>query len=412
MSLVAPPPPDVQPHQVPIPYISLVVTSRNDSHGLNIQKRMQAFVDGWFHQTAKFNLPSELIFVEWNPPADRPRLIDSLTWPHRRGPCRLRLIEVPQDLHKRYACADRLPLYQFIAKNAGIRRAKAPFVLTSNIDILFSDELMAFLAEQRLERDVIYRNDRLDVPMELPDLPMDDLIAWCRNNSIRINRANYTLDLRDGSLYAIASGFFSAWSGFLTDATIFTGKALPSLILAGGLAVRHLEGGNVALAKCIIRAAWGGLLEGLKAKRARTQVSLDRAKRAIPAHTNACGDFELMSLKNWIDIQGYPEYEGYSMHVDSLLLLCAVASGKVKERRLDQPMAHYHIEHSQGSGFTPEGERKLYEGLAKRAIPFLLWEEVESIVEQFRLKGRHAAFNDKNWGLGQFTLRETVLLED
>lgn len=412
MSLAAPLPPDSHPVQDPPPYISLVVTSRNDNHGLNIQQRMQAFVDGWFHQAAKFNLPSELIFVEWNPPPDRPRLIDSLTWPVERGPCRLRLIEVPEDLHQRYSCADRLPLYQFIAKNVGIRRAKAPFILTSNIDILFSDELFAFLAERKLEKGVIYRNDRLDVPMELPDLPIGELIAWCKENVIRINGRSWTLDMRDGALHAIATTRLIAWIEYIKYFLIYFGWDAPQLVSSALLSLRQRKSGNHDLSRLIWRAAWNGYLERLRGLSAENNIRQTRIKNSISAHTNACGDFELMDLQTWFDIQGYPEYEGYSMHIDSLLLLGVIASGRAKEKVLPYPMTHYHIEHSAGSGFTPEAERKLFEGLAKRGIPFLLWEEVESTVENFVKLGRNAAFNDPNWGLALNSLRETVLLEN
>jgi len=43
-------------------------------------------------------------------------------------------------------------LYQMIAKNAGIRRARGEYVLATNIDILFSSELACFFAARRLQR--------------------------------------------------------------------------------------------------------------------------------------------------------------------------------------------------------------------------------------------------------------------
>ena len=106
------------------PYLSLVVTARNDDHGGNLLGRMQIFVSGWIEQARRYGIPSELIIVEWNPPPDRPRLIDVLRWPEDLGPCEVRFIEVPPELHARYAHGDALPLYQMAAKNVGIRRAR------------------------------------------------------------------------------------------------------------------------------------------------------------------------------------------------------------------------------------------------------------------------------------------------
>src|SRR6266850_1357293 len=93
------------------PYFSLVVTARNDDHGGNLLGRMQAFVNGWLAQARRYGIPSELILVEWNPLADRPRLRDALHWPET-GPCEVRIIEVPAEVHRRFAYAEALPLYQ------------------------------------------------------------------------------------------------------------------------------------------------------------------------------------------------------------------------------------------------------------------------------------------------------------
>src|SRR5262249_5366379 len=126
------------------PYLSLVVTARNDDHGGNLLDRMQAFVNGWIGQARLHRIPSGLIVVEWNPPLERPRLAEALRGPADFGPCRVRFIEVPPELHARFHHAEALPLYQMLGKNVGIRRARGRFVLVTNIDILFSSELAAF----------------------------------------------------------------------------------------------------------------------------------------------------------------------------------------------------------------------------------------------------------------------------
>jgi hypothetical protein len=69
------------------PYLSVVVTARNDDHGGNLLKRMQIFLDGFIALSNKYSLSAELIVVEWNPPADRPPLQDVLRWPAVPGCC-------------------------------------------------------------------------------------------------------------------------------------------------------------------------------------------------------------------------------------------------------------------------------------------------------------------------------------
>src|SRR3954453_8700966 len=120
------------------PYLSVVATARNDDHGGNPLYRMQLFVDGLIAQADRFRVPTELVLVEWNPPADRPRLADVLDWPEGAGHCDVRIIEGPHDLHSPLERSDRLPLFQMIGKNVGIRRARGDLVLATNIDILFS----------------------------------------------------------------------------------------------------------------------------------------------------------------------------------------------------------------------------------------------------------------------------------
>ena len=56
------------------PVLSVVAATRNDEHGGNQLARTQLFVNGLGEQAQRFKVPIELLLVEWNPPADRPRL--------------------------------------------------------------------------------------------------------------------------------------------------------------------------------------------------------------------------------------------------------------------------------------------------------------------------------------------------
>jgi hypothetical protein len=187
------------------PYLSVVVTTRNDDHGGDPLQRFEAFVRSLVSQCKRFNLATELLVVEWNPPADRPRIVDALTWPEDLGPCTIKIIEVPHELHRGMRGAASLPLFQMIGKNVGIRRAKGEFILSTNIDIVFSHELFAFIASKQLDRHASYRVVRYDVAQGFPrDADADELLAFCENHQIRGQFPNGTFPLEsDGT-----PGFF------------------------------------------------------------------------------------------------------------------------------------------------------------------------------------------------------------
>src|SRR5437762_13916644 len=88
------------------PLLSVVVTSRNDDHGGSLLRRMQTFVNCLVGQCKRHRLSAELVVVEWNPPADRPRLARALRWPADTGPCSVRVVEVPAGLHRRFKHAE------------------------------------------------------------------------------------------------------------------------------------------------------------------------------------------------------------------------------------------------------------------------------------------------------------------
>jgi hypothetical protein len=187
------------------PYVSVVVTARNDNHGGNLLPRMQAFVNGWIGQSKRHGLSSELIVVDWNPPEDRRPLVEMLQWPADTSPCHVRFIQVPPEIHQRYKHADTMPLYQMIAKNVGIRRSRGRFVLATNIDIIFSDELVRHLAQGRLERGRMYRIDRHDVMSNVPvDASVDAQLEYCKTHLIRVNAREGTFNLTPDGLRALS----------------------------------------------------------------------------------------------------------------------------------------------------------------------------------------------------------------
>jgi hypothetical protein len=169
------------------PYLSVVVTTRNDDHGGDPLRRLQAFVNSFDEQCRRTGLDAEVLVVEWNPPSDRPRLHTLLQIPQPRV-CTYRFIEVPAELHDTLQYGDVLPLFQMIAKNVGIRRARGRYVLATNIDIIFSNELIDYIASRRLEPGRMYRVDRHDIEADVPVwAPLDELQKYCREHQLRVH---------------------------------------------------------------------------------------------------------------------------------------------------------------------------------------------------------------------------------
>jgi hypothetical protein len=178
------------------PYISVVVAARNDNHGGDMLRRMQAFLDSWIVQARRFGLASEIVVVEWNPPAGKRKLIEELCWPAETAPVEVRFIEVPPEIHQTVGNGQWIALHQMIAKNAGLRRARGEFAVATNPDIVFSAELMRFLALRNLERGAMYRIDRLDVERDIPDSGgVDELLRFCAANVIRAHAREGSFEL-------------------------------------------------------------------------------------------------------------------------------------------------------------------------------------------------------------------------
>jgi hypothetical protein len=543
------------------PYLSLVVTARNDDHGGNLLRRMQAFVNAFIQQAKKHGLVSELVIVEWNPPEGRPGLMDVLQWPAMLGPVSVRFIEVPGHVHRRYRYSEALPLYQMIAKNAGIRRAQGRFILATNIDIILSEELIEYLAGERLKAGSMYRIDRHDVTCDVPvDASVEEQLAYCRDHVIRVNAREGTfrttaegraLEVRDiappDSGIVFGAGWFAVESGpegpyrcVENDAEVsFTAPSNPppplifdleptfgaggeslelqvvtgdnagpcSALVKGRSSVKvqlgtgcrsfrfHVIGGGHAsphdprmINFRVLRCEWGrhaawdmesdsahasgiiqvrpaetievrsasiptktlGFIAKLRNLAARiadggpvVQVwvpvnSLMRrmariiAKPAAAAsvappkpgaiatapaetpmpplflHTNACGDFTLMAREDWFNMRAYPEFDLYSMNIDSVLCYAAHHAG-IHEKMLLEPMRIYHIEHGAGSGWTPEGQARLFERLTARGVPWLDYQELVALAAQMRRFGSTMIFNREDWGLANEQLSEITL---
>jgi hypothetical protein len=344
----------------PEPYLSVVAASRNDDHGGNPLQRTQIFVNAFLDQCRIHRLPGELIIVDWNPPAGRPGLVTALKFDRINDFGTARVIAVPAELHQRIENGKNLPMFQMLAKNVGIRRARGKFILATNIDILLSNELFAWLARQELREDRMYRVDRCDVDSRIPvDAPLEAQLRFCKENLIRAHPRTGTLVGDQLKAYSVSGN----------------GSLEPQL----------------ADPKCKV-FPWR-----------EDPVAPGQPEPVYPKgrlHTNASGDFTLISRKKWHELRGYPELEVHALHLDALFCGLAHYAGAL-EASLPPPAAAYHIEHAVGSG-CPQGQRTLVETLRSAGVSCLCVIELVPWFQQARLTGQPLLFNNESWGLGGF----------
>ncbi len=337
--------------------VSLVVAARNDDHGGNFLYRLQVFINILIPQLSKFHGAFELIIVEWNPPKDKVRLIDAIKWPKELFPNLnlVRIIEVPSEIHSQLPGAERMPMFEYIAKNVGIRRANGDFILATNPDLLLSKELIKFLASQKLTIGRFYRMDRYDF-----------------------------------------SGGVSIKAG-VADALRFAKRNIHLVH------VRHepkralkVRIGRLRRLYCIITGKWPGSHDTQKTKK-RDEfpvfvLKYDNGEYG-GVHTNASGDFLLTHAENWEKIKGFPEFTDSYTHLDSYGCHQLKALG-LEQVCLVPPCMILHADHSrEHEKFRP-----------KLSLNRLL-KDIRAIREG--LLG--PAINGDDWGLGSVDLHEIKL---
>jgi hypothetical protein len=160
------------------PYISVVIVGRNDDYGVNFLSRINTFIRSLDYQIRNYPDLFELIIVEWNPLPDRAPLKDVIVSVEN---LKLRIITVSPEIHN--GINHPAPVLEYYGKNAGIRRAHGEFVLTTNPDIIFSDQLIESLSQKILIKDLYYRADRYDFISDgIDNVATEDLVSFaCAN---------------------------------------------------------------------------------------------------------------------------------------------------------------------------------------------------------------------------------------
>ncbi len=289
------------------PYVSFIVTVRNDDYGHKFLYRTQRFSDNLVYLCEKYKLPSEIIFVEWNPPKEKERFEKALKVEKNRKFTKIRIISVSKKIHDEVKTSERLPLLEFPGKNAGIRRAKGEFLIVTNPDIIFSKKMIKFISKRKLRENIFYRADRCDMFVDIPmEIRTKDVEKFCEK------KWNFCWSPRYGRYHRGIK--------FITD--------IPRLF-------------------------------------ARTIIKMTKDKAYLRYHGGAPGDFILMDKKSWENFRGYPEMNVHG-GMDGYVSILAIASGNKLKIMKEKT---YHQSHGNpASGERPLPDMSAYIADAKKML--------------------------------------------
>ncbi|HCS79112.1 TPA: hypothetical protein DIV55_05230 [Patescibacteria group bacterium] len=282
------------------PYLSIIVTGRNDDYGLRFKYRLKLFFKSLLNQLDNWSISAEIIVVEWNPPRARENISSVLKKWFAFTPVPIRVIEVSPRQHRNFVNSDRIPLFEYIAKNTGVRRAKGEYILVTNPDILFPGKLIQFIANRQLEKNTFYRIDRIDY--KLPS---------------GFNSANIT------EQFKLAKRFAFSLHTLGCGIRLRTSLPFPIRMQLGYI--------NAVLMRRLIRKQ-GKLIDRV--------------------HANVAGDFMLMHRTQWNKLRGFPE-KPTNTYMDCYLCFSVAAIG-LRQYIFPSSFSLFHLEHTRPTTKRPK----------------------------------------------------------
>lgn len=344
------------------PIVSIVVVVRNDNYGGGFTARFQYALDNLDLYTRKYEIMLELVLVNYNPIEYNTDFIDLIKWPTTNDFLIIRMYTVTKEIHTSIMAESTerlsLPVLEFIAKNVGVRRANAPFILCTNADIVFPETFYLWLKKEKINTSFFYRANRFDFE---------------RSN----NTPNkITISYDDVTKVYLKLGQFSRLK--LLPFSLF-------LLLARGY-------GRFMYAYANFSSNFDFLVK-------YRHIIPYRPKRESflgDFHFNACGDFTLTAKENWQKLRAYPENTYSAMHTDSLFIAACAAVG-LKESILPFPVFH-------------QAHPNTFEHNAKHYYQDPMF--IRLVEEANRMLGEGAAsnWNDENWGLFNYPIEEIRIL--
>ena len=349
----------------PSPHLSIILVARNDNYSGDFNDRLQNSMHWLACIVEKKKLPTELLIVDYNPvPENRP-LMQMLNWPQNRSYLSIRLVHVPNETHQQLInpqVRKTVPLFEFNAKNMGIRRAKGEYILCTNADILLHPSIIEFIAKKIPNKKCYYRTDRFDYKsIDLYDFDNPDTTLQ------RIRQKVFRLMLK-GYGYYIEGGeniFKETLIRLKNSVRIFRDLNLVKIEFLANL----------------------------------LRISINYDGFAHKYHTHCSGDFMLMHRDNWFNLRGYPEDTYISTHCDAIFTVIASASG-LRETILRWPVYHQDHERRYNTNFDEIKHDKDINDMFKRLL-----KETREMEASCQPK----IFNPPDWGHATENFAETTI---
>jgi hypothetical protein len=149
----------------PRPYLSIVLTGRNDAYGTDFTTRFIRTLQFNHQRLVAAGISHEFVFVEWNPVRGAPWLADIVRGEVPELADTLRVYLVDPRYQQELALNPRLEFLEFAAKNVGIRRSRGELVLTTNCDIYLGRTVVHRLSDRSLSNATLYRALRTDIKL-------------------------------------------------------------------------------------------------------------------------------------------------------------------------------------------------------------------------------------------------------
>ncbi len=154
------------------PRFSIVFTGRNDGYGADFCERFFHTLEFNHRELTSRGIPHEFVLVEWSPGPDRPWLAQLVAEQIPALAGQFTSYIVDPRYQEALSLNPRLRYLEYVAKNVGVRRARAPFVLTTNCDICVGRNVLDVLERGDLKPRTVYRAARHDLRVSLAGTPL------------------------------------------------------------------------------------------------------------------------------------------------------------------------------------------------------------------------------------------------